>query len=540
MKKAFVYLRISDDDQSKFSISGQWLIIEEYCKRNNITIAKQFTDDGYSAKDFNRPAWKELESLLKRNTVDFVIVWKYDRLIRNAAQGLAFVEHLESKLNTTLVSAMENYGIDPSDPYFFKIRADMFVDAEFERRRIADRTKMGLWSGKSQGRYLGKAPYGYQNVRIDSEGNITHTARKKHNPGSDMAHIIPEPVASGIVKDIFEDFLNGHNFATIQRKAEENGFDHGGKEAIKRILLNKVYAGLIDVPGYKTAAKKTIKAVHEPLISEDIYWKSFYKIQSELKPNGPKIMDLNLPLRGFVECELCSAPHTGTKCKGRNAYYYYYWCNTCRGKNYRATKIHEDISTVLKGLSLPEKLIEAYKVEVKKQLTEAMGDNNERISKENTELQAIVKKLKSIEEKYIDERIDQEMFQRWSVSLREELTKKKIVISELETKTSSTDLYDSYMYYLNDLNFVFQKASTPNKIDLLKAIFPGGLSLIPTGFRTKLLADVFVIKSNEVKGLLDIKTNGELSYFENPPLRVVRGNQLEPILKAIERIMKAA
>lgn len=161
MKTAFQYIRISDEDQSNFSISGQQMINKEYAKRNNIIILKTFVDEGYSAKDFNRPAWKDLEKELTKSRVDFLIVWKYDRLIRNAVEGLVFVKNLEEKLKITLVSVMENSSIDVHDPYFFKHRYDIFGDAELERRKISDRTRMGIWSGKSQGLYLGRAPYGY-------------------------------------------------------------------------------------------------------------------------------------------------------------------------------------------------------------------------------------------------------------------------------------------------------------------------------------------------------------------------------------------
>ncbi|HWY38296.1 MAG TPA: recombinase family protein, partial [Bacteroidia bacterium] len=143
MKTAYQYVRISDDDQSNFSISGQQKMNDDYALKHDIRVLKTFSDDGYSAKDFNRPSWKELEKELSKNKnkVDYLIVWKYDRLIRNAAEGLAFIEKLEQKWNIKLLSVMENFFIDPHSPYFFKSRADLLVNAEFERRVISDRSK---------------------------------------------------------------------------------------------------------------------------------------------------------------------------------------------------------------------------------------------------------------------------------------------------------------------------------------------------------------------------------------------------------------
>jgi len=540
MKKAFAYLRISNDDQSKFSISGQLLCIEEYCKRNNITLIKIFTDDGYSAKDFNRPAWKDLQSVLKKNTVDFVIVWKYDRLIRNAVEGLVFVEHLENKLNTVLVSVMENYSIDPSDPYFFKHRADMFVDAEFERRRISDRTKMGLWSGKSQGRYLRKAPYGYKNVRIKSDGQITVELRKKGVANMDTSHIVPDPEQAKIVQNIFDDFLAGHTYVMILNRAVAAGFPLTAKEVIKRILTNEVYAGLIKVPAYKTAGKKTIPGVHEAIVPVDVFWKAYYKVQEITRPSGPKIMDENLPLRGFILCENCGAGHTGTKCKGRSAYYYYYWCNSCRGTNYPSVRVQKDIQNILSGLSLSPRLLEAYKGELKLIVSESMEDSQLRIDREKAEMESLEKKLKSIEEKFIDDRINQEMFQKWSVQLNTELAKKRILVSDLQMTGDVDFIIDKYLPYLTDLAAVYNQASIPNKIELMRAIFPGGLSVNPTGYRTALLADVFSPNASSLLGLLEVKQSGEHSFLGVSPAKGRSWGSTRTILEVIEKILKAA
>lgn len=540
MKKAFAYLRISDDDQSKFSISGQLLCIEEYCKRSNISIVKVFTDDGYSAKDFNRPAWKEMQSMIKKDTVDFVIVWKYDRLIRNAVEGLVFVEHLENKLDTILVSVMENYAIDPTDPYFFKLRADMFVDAEFERRRISDRTRMGIWSGKSQGRYLSRAPYGYKNVRIKRDGTITNQIRKKGDANSDTSHIVPDSEQAKIVKGIFEDFITGHNYAMILKKAIANGFPLKGKEVIKRILTNEIYAGLVQVPAYKTSVKKTIQGVHEAIVSPDIFWKAFYKVKELTRPSGPKIMDTNLPLRGFIQCEGCGSNHTGTRCKGRSAYYYYYWCNTCRGTNFPAIKVHADIENILSGLSLAPHLLQAYNAQVKIEIKKSLSDIQLRINRENEEIRAVEKKLKSIEEKFIDDRIDADMFKKWSTDLKGQLIKKKILVSDLLSKDEVDSILDEYLHYLSDLKALYLKASIPNKIALLKAIFPGGLSVNSNGYRTALLADMFILKAQSLQGLLEVKENEGTAVFANSPVKGRSWESTRTILQVIERIIKAA
>ena len=68
------------------------------------------------------------------------------------------LEKLEEQYDVKVISTTECYFIDPHSPAFFKFRADMFVNAEFEYRVIRDRSKFGNWKARSAGRYITSAP----------------------------------------------------------------------------------------------------------------------------------------------------------------------------------------------------------------------------------------------------------------------------------------------------------------------------------------------------------------------------------------------
>jgi site-specific DNA recombinase len=67
MKKAIGYIRISDKDQSNFSISGQTGIDHHLLHPQQLSPGDTFIDDGKSAKNFDRPDWKKLEAFVKKN-----------------------------------------------------------------------------------------------------------------------------------------------------------------------------------------------------------------------------------------------------------------------------------------------------------------------------------------------------------------------------------------------------------------------------------------------------------------------------------------
>ncbi|MGE0568437.1 MAG: recombinase family protein, partial [Bacteroidia bacterium] len=393
MKTAYEYLRISDDDQSHFSIEGQKKMITEFANRHNYQILDSYTDDGYSAKDFNRPSWKELEKMLAKNKhkVDYLIVWKYDRLIRNVAEGFSFIEKLEKKWNIILLSVLENFGIDPESPYFFKHRADLLVGAEFERRMIADRTKMGIWSAKDSGRFIGKAPVGYKNAR-DEEGKPI---------------LLIDKEKSDFVAQIFDDFLNGYSYPLIRKRARQNGIIIKGHEGIQRLISNHTYAGLVPVPKYYSSKPYIKQGLHEGIVPVEKFWKAYYKLKGDTKPQGPKIVDSNVPLRGFLICQCCNSYHTGGKSKGRSAYYYYYRCKKCAGENYNAIKVHEEMTTILNALSLKENYIQSLMKEVEVQFLEENEAKATRLKRLKAERKELRGKLDSLEEKYIANRISQ-------------------------------------------------------------------------------------------------------------------------------------
>ena len=58
-----LYERLSKDDElqgDSNSIANQKSYLEKYAAENGLGPVRHYTDDGFSGKDFNRPAWKQL------------------------------------------------------------------------------------------------------------------------------------------------------------------------------------------------------------------------------------------------------------------------------------------------------------------------------------------------------------------------------------------------------------------------------------------------------------------------------------------------
>ena len=503
MKFAYQYIRISDEDQSNFSLSGQQKMNEDYAAKHDIKILKTFIDDGYSAKNFNRPQWKELEESLSKNKnkVDYLIVLKYDRLIRNAAEGLAFIEKLEQKWDVKLLSVMENFFIDPHSPFFFKMRADLLVSAEFERRVISDRTKFGVWSAKTQGRFIGVAPFGYKNARDEKDKPII-VLNKEQQP---------------VIEQIFEDFLCDVPFPMIMSKIKKKGFNLKGHDALKRVLTNHVYGGLVLAPAYKDEVPKVVKGCHEGIVSEDIFWRAYYKLNDKIRPQV-KSVDENIPLRGFLLCKTCGKAHTGGKSKGKRLYYYYYRCNTCKNENYSSNKVHKDISEILTKLSLKTHLIEALQKEAEQDLQKNIKERGFRLEKLTKEYEELKNKLDALEEKYISDKIEHSTYEKWHPIYKRDLTGKGSEMRELMKDESETHkLFNDNLKYLSDLNWIYKETDVEGKQALLKGIFPGCLTKEKEGYRTPFITPLFSENCLNINGLLRIEKVGNADFQPDFP-----------------------
>jgi DNA invertase Pin-like site-specific DNA recombinase len=86
MKRAVIYTRVSSTDQVEgTSLETQERSCREYCAREKMEVVELFSDRGESAKTADRPKFQDMVrfSNAKANLVNYVVVYRLDRLARN-------------------------------------------------------------------------------------------------------------------------------------------------------------------------------------------------------------------------------------------------------------------------------------------------------------------------------------------------------------------------------------------------------------------------------------------------------------------------
>jgi len=145
-----IYCRVSTHEQS---VDPQLLALREYCQARGFLIFKEYIDSGVSGTKDSRPALNSLMDDARKQRINAVLVYRFDRFARSSRHLVQALEEFRS-LGIDFVSYQEN--IDTSSPLGKAIFVIVGAMAELERNIIVERVKSGLASAKSKGKRLGR------------------------------------------------------------------------------------------------------------------------------------------------------------------------------------------------------------------------------------------------------------------------------------------------------------------------------------------------------------------------------------------------
>ncbi|MGN6178836.1 MAG: recombinase family protein [Mucilaginibacter sp.] len=350
MKSAYLYIRVSTDEQKNtgYSLPEQEDRLLKYCRHNNIEVKGIFKED-HSAKNFNRPEWKRLLATIKKNlsgeTTNILFV-KWDRYSRNIQYAYEMIGIL--RRYNTIPMAIDQH-VDISVPENAVMLAVYLSIPEAENERRGMNTAAGIRRAKQMGRYPNKAPLGYL--------NLTGIDGRKY--------IAPKQPEANIMKWVFTQIAkNSYRIEDLRKMAIKKGLRCSGTN-FWRLIRNPVYCGLVKL-FTQTEELQLIKGIHEPIISEDL----FYVVQNIINPKkklaGKKtdLMDA-FHLKRYLNCPTCGRKLCGSYSQGRAKKYSYYHCTSSCKIRLKADIINSNYSEKLQQLVLSENAVELFTIVLK-------------------------------------------------------------------------------------------------------------------------------------------------------------------------------
>lgn len=350
--KAAEYLRISREDGDKEesdSIGTQKDITHEYVEQNeDIVFVDEYIDDGWTGTNFARPDFERMMADVKSGAVNCIIVKDLSRLGRNYILVGQYLEMIFPLLNIRFVSIVDHIDSvkDPASISNALVSFKNVMNDEY-CRDISNKVRSSLDRKRGKGEFIGSfASYGY------------------FKDPEDHHHLVIDPAAAEVVRDIFQWFLSGMSIIGIAKKLNQLGipnpsmykkqlgfnYKHPAGElcdglwpdsSVKRILKNRIYTG--DMVQNKTKIKSykvhvcvavpeenwvIVPNTHEAIISHE----HFETVQQLLRRDtraAPGVTHVSI-FGGFIRCADCRRAMAKKTAVQPYKKYYYYVCQTFR------------------------------------------------------------------------------------------------------------------------------------------------------------------------------------------------------------------
>ena len=385
--KAASYSRLSREDGDKMesdSIRNQKDLIADYAAQRGIRIVSEYTDDGYSGTNFDRPNFQRMMEDVKKKKINCIIVKDLSRLGRNYIETGRYLEKIFPFLGVRFIAINDHYDSadESGDADQIVIPFKNLINDAY-CRDISIKIRSQLDVKRKNGKFIGSfAAYGYL------------------KDPNDKNHLIIDEAAAEIVRTIFGLKLNGFSAQRISERLEEmqvappleykrmcglnfnSGFRSGRKPkwsivTVNRILRNELYIGTM-VQGknrkinYKVKQSRPVdeaswirvQETHDAIIPKPIF--EIVQKLTELDTRTAPASDSVYTLSGFLRCGDCGQNMIRRTVVKKDKPYNYYYCSTykrgdgCSSHNISEAKLMTNVLAVVQNQT--RLLVEADKI----------------------------------------------------------------------------------------------------------------------------------------------------------------------------------
>ena len=188
-----LYCRLSLEDgkdNESMSISNQKLLLKDYAEKNGMFNCEFYVDDGFTGRNFNRPAFQRMISDIEAGRISCVITKDLSRLGRNYIESGSYMEVFFPKHNVRYIAITDNY--DSLNKQEMDIAPFKNILNDMYSRDISKKVLAGRMTRSRQGKFCGgQPPLG---LMRDPDDN---------------GHLIIDPETAPIIRRIFDLALDG-------------------------------------------------------------------------------------------------------------------------------------------------------------------------------------------------------------------------------------------------------------------------------------------------------------------------------------------
>jgi DNA invertase Pin-like site-specific DNA recombinase len=216
MSTTIAYVRVSTEDQVEFSPDAQVKRCRDLARLRELEPVTVLADEGWSGKNLDRPAVRELLHLVELGEVSDLLIWRWDRLSRDQGDFALLVKLFDR--HGVKVHSVNEGDLDLASASGRMQIGVHGVFAQYYRDQIVENTRMGQRQAAEQGRWLNRAPTGYDMIN---------------------GHLVPNDMAP-LVQRIFTLRAAGASFPAISSHRSHIK----GQRRSKDLLSGRVRCGL--------------------------------------------------------------------------------------------------------------------------------------------------------------------------------------------------------------------------------------------------------------------------------------------------------
>nr|WP_300828109.1 recombinase family protein [uncultured Oscillibacter sp.] len=474
---AFAYLRLSNEEAQggeSSSITNQRMIVQNYCKQNNITLIREFVDDGYSGGNFNRPGFKEMLKQLEQGKANLVITKDLSRLGRDMREASYYAEQFFPEHGIQYIAIADNFDTEHDNimaPFLFAMNEVYLRDGS---RKVKD----VLRSKRESGQYCACPPYGY---RKDQENRhrlapdeatapVVERIFRRAAAGDSSRKIALDLNADGVIPPLKYRVLYRDEFS---EEGAARASDVWNYTTVKRILKNPVYLGHTLLGRSKKVSVKSKKKVvvprdswavtentHPPLVDKALFQRAQENLGRGSRDYRAYDQVRKSIFGGVAVCAKCGHAlcSCGTVYKGEREKYWYLSCThqrqdiaaPCEGVRIRYADLVELVRQDLNSLlALSDGEVEALVQEAARRMGSEENLKTQHLKKERAEarlttIDKIVTKL------YTDNamgKLDNDRLSRMVADLEKESAGLKAMLEELNVPSPAQQMSDRYTQF---------------------------------------------------------------------------------------------
>ncbi len=473
----FAYLRLSNEEAQggeSSSITNQRMIVQNYCKQNNITLVREFVDDGYSGGNFNRPGFKEMLKQLEQGKANLVITKDLSRLGRDMREASYYAEQFFPEHGIQYIAIADNFDTEHDNimaPFLFAMNEVYLRDGS---RKVKD----VLRNKRESGQYCACPPYGYRKDRENRHrlapdemtAPVVERIFRRAAAGDSSRKIALDLNTDGVIPPLKYRVLYRDEFS---EEGAARASDTWNYTTVKRILKNPVYLGHTLLGRSKKVSVKSKKKVavprdgwavtentHPPIVDEAL----FRRAQENLGRGSRNYRAYDHVRKsifgGVAVCARCgySLCSCGTVYKGEREKYWYLSCThqrqdipePCEGVRIRYADLMELVRQDLNSLlALSDQEIEELAQEAARRVGSKENLQARKMKRERAEARvATIDKI--VTKLYTDNaagKLDDDRLSRMVGDLERESAGLKATLEELSAPSPAQQMADRYTQF---------------------------------------------------------------------------------------------